>query len=237
MFVLFRIFLLSLLVSSFAFAGTASKQKIIEQKSDLKIQKPNAFKEWIKQRASVSIFFATADSISSEGYSSNANSGWSTISSSPSFGLSAQLADRAWQNVSWYANTSIEQEHELGTLKSGTQAGVQTMTFNSKPGFRSFILGAGMMLHPHKSDKYYYSAGLNYPVLTDSHPGDFSSYAVRGEVGWQILAAMRLKKEIAVEAGWREIRYNSQAVKKDGTNLQFGSQRFGGVSITGRYSF
>lgn len=233
-------FILSLLFSSLAFAAPSAKQKTehkVEQKSELKIQKPNVFKEWIKQRASVSIFFATADSMNSEGFNSNATSGWSTLSSSPSFGISAQLADRRWQKVSWYTNTSFEQEHELKNLKTGTQAGVQTLTFNSKPGFRSLILGAGFLLHFHKTDKYYYSAGLNYPLLTETHAGDFSSFSLQSQVGWQLFAAMRLKKEIAVEAGWREIRYNMQAVKNDGTAMQFGLQSFGGVSITGRYSF
>lgn len=237
MFLILRVFILSLIMSSFAFAASSSKQMKLEQKSESKIQKPNAFKEWLKQRVSVSIFFATADLISSEGYSSNASSGWSSISSSPSFGVATQLTAQVWQKASLYANASIEQEHELSSIKTGTQAGVQTLSFNSKPGFRSFVLGGGLLLQPHQSDKYYYSIGLNYPLLTDSHAGDLSSFNVHGEIGWQILAAMRLKKEISVEAGWRDLHYNAQATKKDGTNMQFGSQRFGGFSISGRYFF
>jgi len=160
-------------------------------------EKQNKLKDYLKRNnASVSVFFATADSMG--------------------FGAAAQVQKSFTSKTDWYALFSFEQEREL------TVIGVK-----QRPTFRPLIIGGGLFFHPHQSEKFYYMLGLNFPLYTETRNVD-----MQGELGWQAFAAMKLKKELSLEAGWRELRYNVSNT----SSLQ-GPQGLGGVSLAGRYSF
>lgn len=208
-----------------------------EAKSETKISKTDKAKKWFKEHSSIALFFATADNMSTNSYSSNGSTGWASLSTSPSFGVMAQISDKMTEKWNWYAQASLEQEHEVNSLKTGTSGPVQTLNFTAKPGFRPLLLGGGFEVHPHKIDRFYYKVGFNLPLITTVNTGDLRSLNMNGEFGWQMSAGMKLKKEISLELGWREIRYNTSATKQDSSQLQFGSIAYGGVSLTGRYTF
>lgn len=160
-------------------------------------QKQNKMKDYLKQNnISVSVFFATADSMG--------------------FGASAQIQKNMASKTDWYAQVSFEQERELAALSA-----------QQRPSFRPLIMSGGLFFNSHKSEKFYYMLGLNYPLFTETR-----NMEMKAELGWQAFAAMKLKKELSLEAGWRELRYDVSS-----TSSLRGLQSFGGVSLAGRYSF
>jgi hypothetical protein len=211
--------------------------KTAVQSSGLKIEKPSEKWQWLKQHTSVSAFIATGDTISSNNASVGGEGGWSQAAASPSFGLQIQLAEKKWNSISWFSTMSVEQDHELSTLTTGTSAGIQTRTLSAKPSFRPVIASVGLIYHPSSSQKFYFPVSLNYSLLNEVRTGDLASFSVRGEIGWQAGFGFTLKKQLSVEMAWRQVNYHMTAVDQSANEIDLGSQAFGGLLLSGRYWF
>lgn len=190
---------------------------------------------WMVNHASVGFVLTTAHELKNMNFDAFGRHGAGTGDVDGGFGVTVQYKGAIVPQWNYAASLSALQSKEIGSFSGSIQDQHRNLAFDSKPSFQPWVLAANAEYR--LNDAVYFPFGLNTSIYNETHTGDFETFSMEPQLGYQLGAGATVEKNFGIELVWQSLRYYVDGKAFDKHVSMEGYANLEGLNLQGRYTF